>query len=146
MTFLTKKKGIATLTAIAVVVLGAVGAYAYFTAPGSGAGSATVGNASPINLSSPSVGPLYPGSGTVPVTVTVNNPGTGSQLVGTISGTVTTQGGCLGTWFTVAPINFNAQVAGGASPTAATTVQMNNPAVNQDACQGLTMNIAWTSN
>ena len=146
MTFLKQKKGIATLAAVAVVALGAVGAYAYFTSTGTGAGQATVGAASTINLSSPSVGPLYPGSGTVPVTVTINNPGTGSQLVGTVSGTVTTQGGCLGSWFTVAPINYNQQVAGGASPTAPTTVQMTNPAVNQDACQNLTMAIVWSSN
>ena len=146
MTFLKQKKGIAALAALAVVAMGAMGAYAYFTSTGSGAGSATVGSASAVNLSSPSVGPLYPGSGTVPVTVTIANPGTGSQFVGTVNGTVTTQGGCLGTWFTVAPIAYNAEVAGGASPTAATTVQMDNVASSQDSCQGLTMAIAWTSN
>ena len=146
MTFLKQKKGIVALAAVVVVAIGAIGAYAYFTSTGSGAGSATVGTSSTVNLSSPLVGTLYPGSGTVPVTVTINNPGTGSQLVGTISGTVTDQAGCLGAWFTVAPIAYNAQVAGGASPTAATTVAMNNLAVNQDPCQGLTMAIAWTSN
>ena len=146
MTFLKQKKGIAALAAVAVVALGAVGAYAFFSSTGSGSGSATVGTASTINLSSPVVGPLYPGSGTVPVTVTINNPGTGSQLVGTISGAVTDQAGCLGSWFTVAPISYNTEVAGGASPTAATTVLLGNAAVNQDACQGKTMVIAWTSN
>lgn len=146
MTFLKRKKGIAALAAAVVVAIGAIGAFAYFTSTGSGSGSATVGSASTMVLSSPNVGTLYPGSGTVPVTVTINNPGTGSQYVGTISGTVTTQGGCLGSWFTVAPITYNAQVAGGASPTANTTVEMNNVASSQDACQGLTMAIAWTSN
>ena len=62
MTFLKQKKGIAALAAVAVVALGAVGAYAFFTSAGSGAGSATVGSASTINLSSPNVGPLFPGS------------------------------------------------------------------------------------
>ena len=146
MTFFKRKKGIAALAVVAVVAIGAMSAFAYFTSSGSGAGSATVGTASAVALSSPSVGPLYPGSGTVPVTVTISNPGTGSQFVGTVSGTVTTQGGCLSSWFTVAPINYSQQVAGGASPTAATTVQMNNVAASQDACQGLTMAIAWTSN
>jgi predicted ribosomally synthesized peptide with SipW-like signal peptide len=146
MTFLKQKKGIAALAAVAVVALGAMGAYAYFTSVGTGAGTATVGTSSTVNLSSPNVGPLYPGSGTLPVTVTINNPGTGSQFVGTVSGTVATKAGCDGSWFTVAPIAFNAEVAGGASPTAATTVRMNNVASSQDACKGLAMDIAWASN
>ena len=146
MTFLKQKKAVVALAAVAVVALAAIGAYAYFTSTGSGAGSATVGSSSTVALSSPSVGPLYPGATATPVTVTINNPGTGSEFVGTVSGTVTTNGGCLGSWFTVAPISYNTEVAGGASPTAATTVALNNLALNQDACQGKTMAIAWASN
>ena len=121
-------------------------AFAYFTSIGSGSGSATVGVSTGIVLSSPSVGPLYPGAVATSVTVTINNPGTATERVGTISGVVTTQGGCLGSWFTVASISYNASVAGGLSPTAPTTVALTEAGVNQDACQNQTMAIVWSSN
>jgi hypothetical protein len=145
--FLKTKKGIVTLLATLVVVAAsAIGAYAYFTANGAGAGSATVGSASAIQLSSPVVGDLYPGATATPVTVSINNPGSGNQFVGTISGSVTTQGGCLGSWFTVAPVAFNTNVLHGTTVTAPTTVSLDESNSNQNACQGLTMAIAWSSN
>ena len=145
MTFLKQKKGIAALAAVAVVALGSVGAYAVLHGSRVGNRLGDRWSASAIVLSSPPVTTLYPGGATVPVTVTVA-PGSGNQFVGTVSGTVTTQGGCDGSWFTVAPVNDNAPVAGGGSPTADTTVQMNDSGTNQNACQGLTMAIAWLSN
>jgi len=149
MKFIKSKKGLVLLAVLVVAAAAAIGGYAYFSSTGSGSGTASVGTSSNIQLSSPLVGTLYPGGAAVPVTVTIHNPGTGQEYVGTISGAVQnggTGGNCLGSWFTVAPITYNAEVAGGASPTANTTVTMIDSGSNQDACQGATMTINWSSN
>lgn len=143
--FATKK--VVAVSATVALTLGLSGAaFAYFSSTGTGAGTASVGSSSGIQLSSVLVGPLYPGATATPVTVNIHNPGTGAEYVGTISGTVTTQASCLGSWFTVAPVIFNTDVAGGASTSTSTTVALNDSGTNQDACQGLTMAIVWSSN
>jgi len=146
---LCTRRRLIVLAAVAAAVGLAGGAFAYFTSTGSGTGSATVGSSSNIQLSSPTVGPLYPGGPDVPVTVTIHNPGSGNEYVATISGTIADGGAgnnCSGSWFTVAPIVFDTDVAGGASPTASTTVTMADSGTNQDACQGATLTINWSSN
>ena len=116
--FFTKKRSILGL--IAVIAVGAIafGAYAYFTSTGTGNGNAVVGSSSTIALSSADVSTLYPGGADVPVTVNLHNPGSGTEYVGTISGTVETQAGCLSSWFQVDPVAYNAELAHGASDTA----------------------------
>jgi hypothetical protein len=131
----------------AVAALASVGAYAYFTAAGSGTGSASVGSSDAIELSSPLVGDLYPDGADVPVTVTISNAGgSGAQFVDTVSGVVADNGACLGSWFEVDPIAYQDTIAAGGSDTAGTNVRMNDSGTNQDACQGLTMTINWSSN
>jgi hypothetical protein len=147
MKFIKSKKGIAALLAtLTVVAFAAVGAYAYFTAGGSGTGSATVGSASTIALSSAPVGTLLPGGADVPVTVTIHNPGSSAQHVGTVSGTVADNTGCLGAWFAVDSVNANVTVAAGDDETADTNVRMIDTGTNQNACQGKSMTINWSSN
>jgi hypothetical protein len=136
---------LAAVGAVAVAVA-AFGAYAYFSSTGSGTGTASVGASSAIALSSPAVGTLYPGGPDVPVTVSIHNPGSGNEFVGTISGTVADNGTCQGAWFTVDPITFSAQVAAGATTTASTNVRMVESNTNQDACQSKTVTINWSSN
>ena len=130
----------------AVAALASVGAYAYFTASGSGAGTATVGESSGILLSSPLVGDLYPDGADVPVTVTIENPGSGAQYVDTVSGVVEDNGACLGAWFEVDDILYQDTLAAGASDTADTVIRMVDSGTNQDACQGETVDITWSSN
>jgi len=130
----------------AVAAMASVGAYAYFSASGSGSGTAAVGSASNIVLSSDAVTGLYPGNAATPLTVHVSNPGGGNQYVDQITGAVATQGGCLGSWFTVAPINYAQNLAPGAGPDASSSVSLDESNSNQNACQGLTMTINWTSN
>jgi hypothetical protein len=142
---LTKKKA-AVLAAAAAVALTAGAAFAYFTASGSGTGSATVGSASNITLSSDAVSGLFPAGADVPVTVHVTNPGSGAQYVDTISGSVADSGGCLGAWFQVDSITYQDTLAAGASDTANTAIRMLDSGTNQNACQGLTLTINWSSN
>ncbi len=144
--FLKSKKFIVLVVAAVAIAVGS-GAFAYFTQAGSGSGTAAVGTSSAIVLSSTQVGTLYPGGADVPVSVSVQNPGSGNQYVGTISGSVADNGSCLGSWFVVDPITFNADVTHGATVTAGpTNVRMLDSSTNQDACKGLTMTINWTSN
>ena len=143
--FRTKK--FAALVAVAVVAaVAAVSAFAYFTSAGQGSGTATVGSASNIALSGSAVGDLYPGGADVPVTVDIHNAGSGSQHVGTISGAVATNGTCLGSWFQVDSVDYNADLAAGDSDSEATKVRMIDASENQDACQGKTLTINWSSN
>lgn len=146
MKFVTKKRVIVIAIAAMAIGLGTT-AFAYFSSTGSGSGSATVGTSTAVVLSSPSVGPLYPGGGDVPVTVSIQNPGSGNEYVNQITGAVVTSGSCLGTWFVVDPITYGAEVTHGATVTASTNVRMPDaPTTNQDACQSKTLTINWTSN
>src|SRR5215211_4130863 len=143
--FITKK-AIAIVASFAVAIGAAVGGYAYFTAGGEGTGPATVGEATPIDLSSPSVGDLYPGGDDLSVTVTIANGGSSAQYVNTVSGTVRDSGGCDGGWFEVDPITYQDELAANGSDTAGTSIRMLESHTNQDACQGASLTVDWSSN
>ena len=146
MKHLKSKKAFGLLVVLVVGGIAAFGAYAFFTDGGSGTGTASVGNSSTIDLSSDPVGTLYPGGADVDVTVDISNPGSGVQHVGTISGTVEDNGGCLGSWFEVDSVPYNADLGPGALDSADTVVRMLDSGTNQDACQGLDLTIDWSSN
>jgi hypothetical protein len=141
-----KSKKFIFLVVAAVAGSVAFAAYGYFTSTGTGTGTASVGDSSAIQLSSPAVGTLYPGGPDVPVTVSIKNPGSGNEYVATVSGTVADSGSCLGSWFVVDPITYNASVTAGATVTASTNVRMTESNTNQDACKLKTMTINWSSN
>ena len=146
MTRYVTKKRLILVGIVAVAIALAAGALAYFTSNGSGTGTATVGSATAIVLSSPPVGTLFPGGADVPVTVTIQNPGSGAQFVNQVSGSVADNAGCLGSWFQVDTVTYGATLAPGASDTAATNVRMLDSGTNQDVCQGKSMTINWLSN
>lgn len=151
MRFFTKKR-VAVLVVLAVAAIAAVGAYAYFTSQGSGQGTFTSGQIGATQLSSDSVGPLYPvadSSGATGVTVHVNNTGNGNQYVGAISGTVEnvldpTYGWCLGSWFYVAPVAALGLVSPGVHNVSSAVALIDNGG-NQNACANKTLTIDWTS-
>jgi hypothetical protein len=141
------KKTWVLLGIVAAIALSAIGAFAYFTATGSGTGNAEVGAASNIVITSDAnVTDLFPDGPDRTVDVHVQNPGTGQQFVDDVSGTVVDQAGCLGSWFEVDTIDLNANIAPGATVDTSTLVRMNDSNTNQNACQNLTMVINWSSN
>jgi hypothetical protein len=142
--YVTKKRALVLAVAALAVGLG-TGAYAYFSSTGSGTGTATVGTSSAVQLSSASVGPLYPGA-SVPVTVSIHNPGGGSEFVNQVTGSVANNGTCLGSWFQVTSAAYAATLAAGATDTVSSSVQMVDSGTNQDVCQGKSMTITWSSN
>ena len=143
--YLTKKRVIVVAVAALAIGLG-TSAFAYFSSTGSGTGTATVGTSTAVQLTSASVGPLYPGGADVPVTVSIHNPGSGDEYVNQITGTVATNSGCLTGWFVVDPINYATEVLPGATVSASTNVRMLNVSANQDACKNASMTINWSSN
>ena len=135
------------IVAVLAIAMSAIGAFAYFTAAGSGTGNAEVGAATAVVITSDAnVTDLYPGGGDESVDVHVNNPGSGQQFVNDVSGTVADNGGCLGSWFEVDTVDLNANIAPGATVDATTAVRMNDSGTNQNACQNATLTINWTSN
>jgi hypothetical protein len=140
------KKRWALLGIVAAIALSAIGAFAYFTAAGSGTGNAEVGSASAIVITSdPNPSDLYPGGADQAVAVHVNNPGSGNQYVDDVSGTVANNGACLGSWFQVDTIDLDTTVAAGATVNDSTAIRMTDSGSSQNACQGLTMTINWVS-
>ena len=140
---------LAIILAVAAVAIAVpIGAFAYFSTTGEGSGTATVGSATGIQLSSTGqdvTGTLYPGGSDASVTVLVENLGDGAQYVGDVSGTVTDNGGCLGAWFEVDTVAVATNLAKGADTTATTAIRMLDSGTNQNACQGKTMAIDWAS-
>jgi hypothetical protein len=141
-----------------VAALTAAGAaIAYFTSSGSGTGTAAVGSSSAVTLHATISSNLYPGSSS-PVSLTVDNPSSGAQRVGTVTlagisvdaghsaCSTTISGGNPD--FTMPAVNVNKVFpsGNGQSVTPSGTLTMNETGVNQDACQGATLTLQLTNN
>jgi hypothetical protein len=153
---LNRKRLLIGLASVGVIAVAAV-AYAYFTSTGSGTATATVGASSAVTIKGTVSGNLYPGSSST-VTLTVDNPSSGKQRVGTVSlekitadaghptCSVVTTGGNPD--FTMADVVVNKTYASGngqaVTPTG--TLTMNDTGLNQDACQGATLTLSLKSN
>jgi len=156
MPHLTKKRVLGALVPLCALAVAAV-AYAYFTTTGSGTATATVGTSSAVTLKGTVTGNLYPGSSS-PVSLTVDNPSSGKQRVGTISlEKITADAGHASCSvvitagnpdFTMADVVVNKTFApgNGQTVTPGGTLAMNDTGVNQDACQGATLTLTLKNN
>lgn len=152
---LTKKK---TKTKIVVItgalVLTGGAAFAYWTAGGSGTGSAATGtNAAITAVQTTTVTAMAPGVAAQPLSGNFNNGNTGPVYVATVTATIgaITGGGvtCEATDYTLANgvMTVNAQVPAGTAQGAWTgaTIAFNNKAAeNQDDCKNATVAIVYT--
>lgn len=77
------KRRITILAVLLIALIAAIGGWAYFTANGTGSGTATVGTSSTLTLHGTAGTTLYPGT-TSSITFTVDNGSTGHQQLGTI--------------------------------------------------------------
>jgi hypothetical protein len=156
MSHLSRKRVLSALASLCVLAV-AASAYAYFTTTGSGTATATVGSSSAVTLKGTVTGNLYPGSSS-PVSLTVDNPSSGKQRVGTISlEKITADAGHSGCSvvisggnpdFTMADVVVNKTFPGGngQAVTPGGTLAMNDTGVNQDACQGATLTLTLKNN
>jgi hypothetical protein len=156
MRWITKKRALVALgCTCALTVVGV--AFAYFTSTGSGTGTATVGSSSAVTLHATISPNLFPGSSS-PVALTVDNPSSGSERVGTVSlasitvdaghstcSTVITGGNPDFTMPAVV-VNHTFAPGNGQTVTPSGTLAMNETGVNQDACQGATLTLHLTNN
>ena len=148
---LTKKKA-AILVAAALALLTVVGAYAYWTANGTGSGQATVGTDSGVTIGNVAFGgPLYPG-GSVNVTfgITNNSSNTAVQIgkvvadtsVGTNGLSLMSDTNCNRFWFSFDDVAVNTSIAAGGTLQKTGTLSMTNEAAtNQDACKSATFTL-----
>jgi hypothetical protein len=143
--FLNKK--VAAVGLAAGIILGSAGAaFAYFSGSGSGNGSASTGSVTGTDLTisqTNTVPGLLPGGPAGTIDLTIKNTGSGSEEVGTVTGTVTavTTGSlsseaCSTDFYTVASAPVNVDLAAGASTSVSTTVSMADDGNNQNNCQG----------
>jgi hypothetical protein len=156
MPHIPRNRALAALACVAVLAVAAA-AYAYFTSTGSGTATAKVGTSSAVTIKGTVAGNLYPSSSSQ-VSFTVDNPSTGTQRVGTISLTgITVDAGhstCSAVItggnpdFTMPAVAVNATFApgNGQAVTPKGTLTMNDTGVNQNACQGAELTLAFSSN
>lgn len=147
------------VAATGVFVLGAGVAFAYWTAGGTGVGSAATGTQSgalTVNQTS-TVTAMGPGVAAQTLSGNFNNPNSGPTYVGTVTVSIASvtkaNGAAVGTCdatdytLTGAAMTVNAEVAAGnakGSWSGATIAFNDKPAVNQDACKGATVNLTYT--
>jgi hypothetical protein len=152
----TRRSRITALALIALLAVGS-GAYAFWTAGGSGSGSARAGDSVALTVNQTTVlTAMYPGDSAQTISGTFDNLNGGPIRVNTVTasiGAVTKAvgapaGTCDATDFTLAnaAMTVNAEVAVGSAVGAWTgaTIRFNNKATNQDACKGATVSLAYT--
>ncbi|HLI56921.1 MAG TPA: hypothetical protein VKY26_07770 [Actinomycetota bacterium] len=141
------RRGRAAAATLAVLVTGAVAAYAEFSGSGPGPGGPVAAGSAAIAIPSSTVGPLTPQinpADTTPITVTVDNPGPGALTVGEITGQVRQSSGCQSAWFTVASVAAPGSLAPG-QHTYASSVILNDNDRDQKACASQKQTIDWAA-
>jgi hypothetical protein len=142
--FRTKK--IAVLTTAFLVLGGA--AFGFWTAGGAGDGTATTGTSADVVITQTSIVSLMgPGIAAQPLSGTFTsapNPVYVSQVTATVAST--SNAGCTASDFTIVqPTATNAEVTTGSTWGGGSIAFNNKPAVNQDACKNVTVNIHYAS-
>jgi hypothetical protein len=140
--------------AVAVSLIGSGAAFAYWSAGGSGDGDAqtdTTSQSVVVNQTSTITG-LAPGLGAQTLSGDFDNPNSGPVHVGAVSVVVTGTDtpGCGPTDYTIggsAPVNAQVAAGDGVGSWSGLTIAFNNKAgVNQDACKGAVVELAYSSN
>jgi hypothetical protein len=153
---ISKKK--VGLVALATVAISSSLAYAYWTGDGSGTGeAATADSIAPLTINQTSVVTgLGPGIAPKLLEGNFTNPNTGPVFVGTVTVSIAgvtkdpdaVAGSCDASDYlmTGAAMSVDTDVAPGTNvgSWSGATIRFNNKPVNQDACKGATVNLAYT--
>jgi hypothetical protein len=145
------KKAWVLLVVVVVVAVSAVAGYAYWTAAGSGTGSASTGNVGNVTVNQTStVSGLYPGGPGVALAGDFDNPNSGPVYVGSVSASVvdTTNAGCTSADFAVEGVsNTPGEVASGNGVGGwnGLTLRLKDLGANQDACKNVTVHLAYSA-
>jgi len=154
-----KKKYVAA-GAVAVVILGSAGAaLAYWTAGGTGSGSASTANTNGITINQTTVVTgLYPGGSPVTISGNFDNPNASKVFVHQVSVAFAanwskqadlSKPACTAADFTLTQPNVtDAEITSGSGVGSWTgaTLKLNDSATNQDNCKNVTVDLVYTSN
>lgn len=142
----SKKITIVIASSVAAVTLGGV-AFAYWSGGGTGTGTGATGTTTPVVINQTStVAGVGPGTGTQPLsgTFTTTKPTYVDQVTAAVAST--TNAGCTSDDFTIVqPTATGAEVNSGDS-WGGGSIAFNDTSANQDACKGVTIHLAYTSN
>jgi hypothetical protein len=151
------KKAIVVLAVTGVIAIGGA-AFAFWTAGGTGTGTVAVGTNTPITVNQTStVTGIAPGVAAQPLSGNFTNANTSTVHVATVTVTVTSTDkplntpnpGCTAADFTIVggTMAVNADVVVGTNTGAWTgaTIAFNNTAINQDACKGAVVKLAYVA-
>lgn len=154
----TRRIAVVSIAALAVAVGGGV-AYAYWTAGGSGNGTAATGDTQPLKVNQTSVVTgLYPGGPTQDLEGDFDNPNPGPIRVNGVTLSIASvtkavgapAGVCDATDYTITqpdPVSAEVPSGNGQGAWTGATIQFNNkPAANQDGCKGATVNLHYEVN
>jgi hypothetical protein len=141
----------------ALLVAGSGVAYAFWTAGGTGGGTATAGQSTGITVNqSTVVAPMAPGVAAQTLSGTFTNTNTAPVYVATVTASITSvtkavgaaAGPCTAGDYTLADaamtVNAQVPVGTGGAWTGASIAFANDVAANQDGCQGATVNLTYT--
>lgn len=146
-----RKPAVAAAIVAGVLAVSGTAAYAYWTAQGTGtgtAGTAATSQALTITQDSFNGSALTPGGTAQAISGTVVNPNTFNvPFTLTAAPAVdSAHAGCLASWYTVTLTTPPTSVAAGGHADFAGTVAMTNlPNDNQDSCKGATVTITYTA-
>ena len=142
---------------LAVVAASGV-AYAFWTAGGSGTGSATAGTVVNVvvHQTGPALSPMYPGGNAQTLSGDFDNGNAGPVYISTVTASIVSvtkaagapSGTCDPTDFTLSPtqatVNAEIPAGTGVGSWSGPQIKFNDKASNQDACKGATVNLAYS--
>lgn len=141
-----------TVIASFLVLAVAGAAFAYWTAGGTGTGTAPTGTTLALTANQTTVlTPMYPGDTAQTISGTFTNPNTGPTYVTSVTAAITGvsggAGACSAADYTLASpvmaVGSEVAVGTGGSWTGA-TIKFNNTGANQDGCKGATVALGYT--
>lgn len=146
-----RNKPVVLALAAAILMVSAVGAYAYWTSAGGGEGTAETGVSDDIVVVQTStITGMGPGIAAQTLSGNFDNSSDGPSYVDTVTVVVdgTDQAGCTADDYTItgSPMTVADEVAAGDAQgawTGATIAFLNDPTRNQDACQGATVDLTY---
>lgn len=150
---ITNNKKRFALFGTAAIIAGSSGAaMAYWTAGGSGTGSATTGTTQTLTaVQTSTLTALYPGDSPQTLSGNFNNPNNGPIYVTSVTASISSvtggAGSCSAADYTlsnaVMAVGVEVPVGNAKGAWTGATIQFNNTGSNQDGCKGATVNFAY---
>jgi hypothetical protein len=148
-----KRRWLVLAILLVALAITAVAGYAFWTAGGSGTGSADVGTTSSLTINqTSSVTGLRPGGTAQPLSGDFDNPNAFSVRVNTVSASLdaaSLPAGCNPAWFSIvgSPATNTQDVPSGNAQGSwgGISIQLTESGTNQDACKGATVSIDYSA-